>query len=453
MNDLQKIPPRSIEEERLVLGTLMNERSAFDEVCEILTPECFYDQTNKEIFTAIEKIVHRGDRPDVLTVYSEMSKDKFEDISGLMKISENHTYDIYQHAAILFDKSQRRKFIEIGCYLTSNGFSESEDVVDVVSQVSMRLSDMFNSSDNNAVCVDEVIERVIKQININSEEGGQIAGTPIGFNEFDKRSGGLQKSDLIIIAGETSQGKTAFALSAISNAALRGAKVAVYSLEMKDTQLVSRIIAGVSGIPSTSIMYQKFDANMFKKLDATIGRIGNTKIYFDDRSTSNIDTIIASIRTMKKKRDIDGAMIDFLQILNTNMKGMNTEQQMGDVARRLKNLAKELDIWIIALSQLSRDHNSPEPSMNRLRASGQIAEAADVVALVYRPSEYGKKYPDPFFDKDTNGTAMIHVSKGRNSGTTKFICGFEQHTQKFYDLDYVPESVSTPKPSIDNLPF
>ena len=141
---------------------------------------------------------------------------------------------------------------------------------------------------------------------------------------------------------------------------------------------------------------------------------------------------------MKIKHDIDGAVIDYLQILNVNMKGANKEQQMGDVARRLKNLAKDLDIWIIALSQLNRDNLNPVPTLARLRDSGQIAEAADVVILIYRPEVKDKPYPDEFKNVSTKGTAMIDIAKGRNIGLLKFICGFDASTTRFYDLDCVP---------------
>lgn len=445
-----KIPPHSIEVERIVLGTLMTERGAFDEVREILTEDCFYEPFHKSIFRTIENIVHRGDRADAITVYNDMKRVGDCDIVELMDIAGHNTFDVYQHAAILFDKSKRRKFIEIGGFLMSNGFSEAEDIVDILSQANTLLDGLFDGAENHTERIDAVIGKVIEQINENCKSDGAMTGTPIGFHDFDRKAGGLQKSDLVIIAGETSQGKTSVALSMLTNAALYGAKVAVYSLEMKNTQLVARMMSSVSGIPSTSILYKSFDEHQFNQLDCSIGGISKSLVYFDDRGTSNIDTIICSIRSMKKKYDIEGVMIDYLQILNVNMKGSNTEQQMGDVARRLKNLAKELDIWVIALSQLSRDANSPEPSMNRLRASGQIAEAADIVCLVYRPEVYGRRFPEPFTDRETKGAAMLNFTKGRNIGTLKMLCGFDEVTTRFYDLS-IPASSAPSDPN--SVPF
>jgi replicative DNA helicase len=148
-----------------------------------------------------------------------------------------------------------------------------------------------------------------------------------------------------------------------------------------------------------------------------------------------IDKILSSIRSMVIKYGVEGAVVDYLQILNVNMRGVNKEQQMGEVARRLKNLAKELDVWIIALSQLNRDNQNPVPSINRLRDSGQIAEAADVVMLIYRPEVYAKQYPAPFHNEPTAGTAMIDVAKGRNIGLLKFICAFNCETSRFSNMD------------------
>lgn len=267
-----------------------------------------------------------------------------------------------------------------------------------------------------------------------------MTGTPTGFGRFDSRSGGLQKSDLIVIAGETSSGKSSLALSIAGNAAAAGSRIAVYSLEMTVRQLTARMISSKSGVPSNAILYAHLDRTGIESVNNGIAGIEDYKLFFDDRSTSNIDNILSSIRYMKARYGIDGAIVDYLQILNVNMKGTNKEQQMGDVARRLKNLAKELDVWIIALSQMNRDNNSSIPTLARLRDSGQIAEAADIVMLIHRPEIRGGSYPDSFKDVSTQGTAMIDVAKGRNVGIMKFICGFDAPTTTFYNLDSYPSA-------------
>jgi replicative DNA helicase len=191
-------------------------------------------------------------------------------------------------------------------------------------------------------------------------------------------------------------------------------------------------------VPSNEILYSKLASGQIQMVDKGVARVIDMPVYFDDRSTSNIETILSSIRMMKIKYNIKGVIVDYLQILNVNMKGSNKEQQMGDVARRLKNIAKDLDIWVIALSQLSRDRQNPAPSLSRLRDSGQIAEAADMVILIYRPEIYGEKYPEEFENKSTRGTAMIDVAKGRNIGLLKFLVGFDAKTTNFYELEDIP---------------
>ena len=222
---------------------------------------------------------------------------------------------------------------------------------------------------------------------------------------------------------------------------------------MKKEQITARILSMESGVPANEIMYSRLSESQLQSVDKGIGKISGKGIYFDDRSTSNIDTILSSIRHMKLKFGIDGAIVDYLQILNVNMKGANKEQQMGDVARRLKNLAKELDIWIIALSQLNRDTMNPVPSLARLRDSGQIAEAADIVVLVYRPEVKNNCYPDEFANVSTIGTAMIDIAKGRNIGLLKFICGFNALTTCFYDLETVPLGLNSSNTDSDDDPF
>ena len=435
-----RILPRSLETERLVLGTLMGQRGTYAQVAELLTESSFYDELHQKVFNVIHTIEQRGDSPDIVTVYNELSKKETVSISEIAGIAQNFTLDLYQHALILHEKERRRRFFELGNYLISNSFSEQEDIYDVIQNVSGQIEEFFSVHDNPVSTMRDAISQVYQIMDRNRMSETAITGCATGFNDFDKKSGGLQKSDLIVIAGETSQGKTSFATSIVKNIALSGGKVAFYSLEMNKEQLAARMMAMQSGIPANKILFSKMQPFQFKQLDKTIHTLNGAGIYFDDRSTSNIDTIINSIRSLVLKYGINGAVVDYLQILNVNMKGYNKEQQMGEVARRLKNLAKELGIWIITLSQLNRDNTNPVPNLNRLRDSGQIAEAADIVMFVYRAEVYNRTYPEPFADKPTQGTAMIDVAKGRNIGLMKFMCGFDKRTTHFTDYSTVDES-------------
>ena len=444
------LPLKDIECEKVVLGTIIQERDAIHQVRELLSPECFYEEFHKKIYQAIIAITDRGERADMIIIPSELKRMGVEfEIFEFAKIAYCSTGDLYQYASRLHDLAIRRRFNDIGMYLSQNSFSEAEDIVDVTGKANDMLTDLFKSSRTNISTLNEGIENLYTQINTNLAGGKNLTGTPTGFKEIDKKSGGLQKSDLIIIAGDTSMGKTSLAVSMMRNAALSGSKCAMYSMEMKKEQITARLISIESGVPSNEILYSKLTQSQIEWVDKGVAKISGAGIYFDDRSTSSIDMIIASIRYMKLKYGIDGAIVDYLQILNVNMKGTNKEQQMGDVARRLKNLAKDLDIWIIALSQLNRDNQNPQPSLTRLRDSGQIAEAADVVILIYRPEHYGKGYAEPFSNCNTDNTALIEIAKGRNIGMLKFICGFDKRTTHFYDLESVPVA----KVDEEEMPF
>lgn len=425
--------------EELVLGTLMSDRNAINEVRTLLTSNMFYSSYHQSLYLAMMEIDKRGERIDVISVATELKKTGDVDYYKLSGVSNNNTFDIYQHAAVIHDLYKRRSLLELSIRVQSDVKDLSLDIFDIVKDTSDALDGFFDVTDEGVSTINDAIEGVRKQMEQNAISHGEITGTPTGFKEFDKKSGGLQKSDLVIIAAESSQGKTSLAMTITLNAALRGSKVAVYSMEMRKEQIAARLMSVQSGVPANEILYSKLDHIQFDMIDRGIGTLYDKGIYFDDRSTSNIDTILNSIRSLKMKYDIDGVVIDYLQILNVNMKGASKEQQMGDVARRLKNVAKDLDIWVMALSQLSRDKDNPVPSVARLRDSGQINEAADTTILIYRPELYGKTYPDDFSQKETKGTAMIDIGKGRNIGIFKFICGFDSKTTKFYDLDEVPQ--------------
>jgi replicative DNA helicase len=448
-----RILPRNIESERIVLGTIMSD-NCFCEVQDMLTETCFYDDFHRDVFRAIKKIYERGDRTEGIAVLNDLQKQGLLQALPYTAILSSYSPQYDQYVKELIEKEKRRTFFEIGQYLTANAFSEAEEVTDVMENARKKIDAMLGNTSDSIFLIKDAIVNVFNQMDINSRrEAAEISGTKTGLKEFDRKAGGLQKSDLNIIAAETSQGKTSLALTVTRNAALNGTKIAFYSLEMRKEQLAARLMAMESGVPSNQILYARLQPYQFEKIDKTVRAIYNSQIFFDERSTSNIDVIISSIRSLALKHGIEGAVVDYLQILSVNTKEANREQQMGDVARRLKNLAKELDIWIIALSQLSRDAHSSVPSIDRLRGSGQIAEAADNVLLIYRPECCGKQYPSPFHNEPTAGTAMIDVAKGRNIGLLKFICAFDEQTTCFTNLDERKTPLPKKKTDDEQLPF
>ena len=450
--------PHDIELENIVIGTVISNAFGYDEIRDVINEDCFYDSFNKRIYKIFKEIEAKGEEPDVIIIGQEYRKKYSESkVSEIINLCNYSSFNnLYSHTCRLNDLAVRRKFIDLGIYLQSKGQSEQDDIVDISTYANKFLEGMYSFSDNNISTIKDAVKSVYKIVDDNKSSKTILTGSPTGFQKIDKKTGGLQKSDLIIIAAETSQGKTSFALSVLNNTVKFDTKVAVYSLEMKKEQLAARLMAMESGISSSQILYSPLDNWQFEKLDKSINGLYNSSILFDDRSTSNIDTIINSIRAMVSKHQIDGVIIDYLQILSVNMKGSNKEQQMADVARRLKNLAKELDIWIIALSQLNRDNQNPVPSINRLRDSGQIAEAADVVIFIYRPEAYlNRSFPEPYKDFETEGFALIDVAKGRNIGLLKMLCKFDKETTHFIDVyeSDIPKATSKIVKQGSPLPF
>ena len=427
--------------EEHVLGEIITRKGAFFEVAGIIDEECFYLTKHKEVWRAINALVSRGEDVDIITTIAELNK-QGSTISpvDVASLSEKYYYgDLPNLARRLRDLRNRRRLYLLGLQMQTAGVSETDSVDEIVSQLTNGINGLYDNS-QTVTTLSQACSGLTDIINKNLKQDTNVTGTPTGFGMIDKK-GGFQGSDLVIIAGETSNGKTSYALSVTKNAIESGKKIAFYSLEMTKEQLAARLVSQQCGVPSSDILYSpNLTSEDLRLIDEAIGTLPSENLYFDDSSTSNADSIILSIRNMKTRYDIDGAVIDYLQILNVNApsRSFTREQLMGDTARRLKNLAKELDIWIIALSQLSRNMQDPIPNLARLRDSGQIAEAADVVILVYRPEIYGRQFPEPFDTipkEETKGLAMIDVSKGRNIGTFKFLCNFNNKTTKFSDMN------------------
>lgn len=448
--------------EQYVIGSLLVDPTAYTLVSQYLDEDCFYDPMCRDIWKAVDNMGKQGMPIDVISVSAELSKQKSNVTAlDLMNISAQiaSSAHVEYHAIRLQDLGRRRKLWVVGQQLSKVGLSEEILTADAHQEAIESIGGVFEKADG-VFTLDDAMNSLNEIMVKNATVGGVTTGTKTGMERFDEK-GGLQKSDLIIVAGETSQGKTSLALCITRHAIENGAKVAFYSMEMTKEQLTARLLSAKTNIPANNILYSgSLAPSEIRMIDDARGKLPGENLFFDDKSTSNIDSILLSIRMLKMQKDIDGAVVDYLQILNVNSRStsFSREQAMGDAARRFKNLAKELNIWIIALSQLSRDSNCPEPNLNRLRDSGQIGEAADVVILVYRAEYYNRAYPAPFDNKDdypTDGTAMIDVAKGRNIGTFKFFMGFNKNTTNFFKTNLINEDVQVPfeKPEEADAPF
>lgn len=448
----QTIIPFNKELEERIVGHLMTvSLDQMGEVSELLTSESFYTVKCRTAYRLMLDLFGEGVQPDIINLSERILKSGVQNLSpvDLVDLQSGSPYvsylDFLHHVGLLRDIELQRRMLEVSHSLRK-GAAGCEAVDTVCNRAVEDLLNIMGCGRSCICTLNDSMRELYKRVEdrLNGALGEVSAGT--GFAFLDSR-GGMQPGDLWIVGGRSSQGKTSFALSVVRHLAENGVAVAYYSLEMSRLQLSSRITSGVTGLTSKSILNEEMADDVFKTFNVGVGEImqWGDRIFFDDNSTSGIDTILSSIRTLVMQKGVKVAVIDYLQILTVNMRAANKEQMMGDVARRLKNLARELDITIVALSQLNREgeNNDPMPTMSSLRDSGQICEAADVVLLVYRPQYYNEvrgmsiSYRGAWKDVDTRGTAQIILAKGRNIGVGDFVCGFSAENTLFYDVDPV----------------
>lgn len=442
--------------EKVVVGTLLSYANELTENSDLLCPWLFSSYQCQTIYTLIKGVADRGEKADIISVTAELAKTKTQGVSpmDILDIS-NHVAlsSMRQQVLRLAELKRRRELWRIGQQMVQAGIDESEPIETIQASAIAELGNLFTTASTAIQSIAQVAQDFTQNIVEANRVGSRPHGTPTGFSQFDER-GGLQASDLVVIAADSSQGKSALATNIAISAANHGYPVAVYSMEMTASQLFARILATETGVPSNVLNTRPLSDEQLSRYNFAKDKVSRLPIYFDERSTSSLDSILSSIRTMVYRQSVKIVVVDYLQILNVNTKSTNKEQAMADAARRFKNLAKELGICVVLLSQLSRDRDNPQPTMARLRDSGQIAEAADVVLLIYRPEVYGSRYhyPDELSKVSTQGTAMLHVCKGRNVGTFRFVVGFNAALTKFYELQQLPQ-VEQMNDIDDNRPF
>lgn len=445
--------------EQNVLGVLMTYPEAFNEAADMLSASLFYNPKHRTIYEAISGVVSDGNTPDIVSVSEYVMKhptkdvniDPVEIVECTMSVVSSVTF--IQHLTRLADLHRRRQMYLIGHKLIKAGTDEIGDTDSISTQVISDLQALDDAPNMSIVSNREAISLLDTIVQANAN-GTRRNGIPTGFHYLDAK-GGLQLSDLVIIAGEFSQGKTSLALDICVNAARNDVPTAFYSTEMQCSQLSARMLSAVSGMSSRIIIQQAMTTEQMKRYDEAIAQVESLPIYFDDSSSLSVERILSSIRTMNRKKGVKVVFIDYLQVLQTNERNMKlTEEQFfGVTARKFKNLAKELNICIVLMSQIARSKDTTEPTLSRIRGSGQINEAADVVLLIYRPEFYGKKYSGDYANVSPTGTALIKLAKGRNIGTGDFICGYNASTTHFYELSTIPR-ITAENSSIDeDRPF
>jgi replicative DNA helicase len=448
---LGRIQPQAVEMEEAILGALMLEKDAYSMISEMLTPQSFYDKTHELIFTAIRDLAMKQEPVDMLTVVEQLRRSgDLEAVGGIPYIallsqkvvSSAH---LEYHARIVAQKALARELISFSSGIASKAFDETNDVDDLMQEAEGQL---FEISQHNVkkdfTPISPIIREAIDLMAEAAKRTDGLSGLASGFKDLDKITSGWQNSDLIIIAARPAMGKTAFVLSMAKNMAVNfETSVAIFSLEMSNVQLVNRLIVNVTEIPGEKIKSGQLRQDEWFQLDQRIKQLYDAPIFVDDTPSLSVFELRTKARRLVKEYKVKCIVIDYLQLMNASgMSYGSREQEVSIISRSLKGLAKELNIPIIALSQLNRgvenrsvkdDPNAKRPQLADLRESGAIEQDADIVCFIHRP-EYYKIFEDTK-GNDLRGKAEILIAKHRNGSTGDILLSFKHEYIRFQNLN------------------
>lgn len=446
--DLSKLQPQARDLEEAVLGAMMLEKYAPEKVVSYLSKDAFYVESHQHIYEAIVQLFNDGNPVDILTVTDKLRKNgTLEAAGGAYYITSltnkvSGAANIEYHAHIVIQKSIQRKLISVAAEIGSSAFEETTDAFELLDNSEKKLFEIKEESmTKNYDSVTDLIAKAIKEIEESKGETEGLTGIPTGFTELDRMTSGWQKSDLIILAARPGMGKTAFVLSMARNAAVLANKaVAIFSLEMSSLQLTKRLIASEAELSSEKIRSGKLEEHEWQQLHTKISTIEDAKLYIDDTPALSVLELKAKARRLKRQKGLDLIIIDYLQLMRaeeSTKNGGNREQEISYISRSLKGLAKELDIPVIALAQLSRaveQRQDKRPVLSDLRESGSIEQDADLVTFIYRPEYYGVTQDEE--GNDNEGLTEIIIRKHRNGSPGTVNLKFVKHFGKFADWGY-----------------
>ncbi len=443
-----KIPPQAVDLEEVVLGAMMIDKKGVDEVIDILHQDVFYKDAHKYIYEAIFKLFESSEPVDLLTVSSQLKKDgKLEAAGGdfyLIKLTQKvaSSAHIEFHARIILQKYIQRSLIKISSEIIEDAYSDSTDVFDLLDNAEAKLYEVTQGNlKRSAETAQNLVIQAKKKIEeISNKEG--LSGIPSGFDKLDRLTSGWQPSDLIIVAARPGMGKTALTLSMARNIAVNsGNAVAFFSLEMSSVQLITRLISSETGLSSEKLRTGKLEKHEWEQLNVKVKALEKAPLFIDDTPSLSIFDLRAKARRLASQHKIKLIIIDYLQLMTAggSQKGGNREQEISTISRNLKALAKELDVPVIALSQLSRAvetrGGSKRPILSDLRESGAIEQDADIVSFIYRPEYYKIDEWDDEERTPTQGQAEFIVAKHRNGGLDNIRLKFVGALGKFDNLD------------------
>lgn len=459
-----KIQPQATDLEEAVLGALMLEKNAITIVSDILKPESFYKEAHVTIFQVIRDLFSNAQPIDILTVTSELRKRGQLDIVGgayfitMLTNRVASAANIEYHARIIAQKFIQRELIRIASEIQREAFEEGTDAFELLDSAEKK---MFEVSQGNIKRdykqMNSVIKEAIREIESLKDKEGGLTGITSGFTKLDRITSGFQKSDLIIIAARPGMGKTALALSLVRNASLikeEPRAIAVFSLEMSSKQLVTRMISAESEIPGEKLKKGTLAEHEWQQLNSKIARLNEAPIFIDDTPALSIFELRSKCRRLKEQNNIELIVIDYLQLMrgdDSNNKNGNREQEVSYISRSLKALAKELDVPVIALAQLSRASEKRGtgaiPILSDLRESGSIEQDADMVMFIHRPEYYGLTELED--GSSSHGIAELIIAKHRNGALDKVQLRFVHEFTKFKDISNFEYS-SDPDMMVDN---
>ncbi|MBL4953362.1 replicative DNA helicase [Neobacillus sp. OS1-32] len=442
MSDLfaDRMPPQNIEAEQAVLGAIFLEPSSLTLASEILMPEDFYRAAHQKIFNVMLKLNDEGKAVDLITVTEELSATNLiEDIGGVSYLSElagsvPTAANIEYYARIVEEKSLLRRLIRTATNIATDGYTREDEVETVLNEAEKSILDVAQRKNAGAFQnIKDVLVRTYDNIELMHSRVGDITGIPTGFTELDRMTAGFQRNDLIIVGARPSVGKTAFALNIAQNVAIKaGENVAIFSLEMGAEQLVMRMLCAEGNIDAQRLRTGSLTDDDWGKLVMAMGSLSNAGIYIDDTPGIRVNEIRAKCRRLKQEHGLGMILIDYLQlIVGSGRPGENRQQEVSEISRALKQLARELEVPVIALSQLSRgveQRQDKRPMMSDIRESGSIEQDADIVAFLYR---------DDYYDKESENKNIIEIiiAKQRNGPVGTVQLAFVKEYNKFVNLE------------------
>lgn len=441
---LGKLPPQALDLEEAVLGALMLEKNALNAVVEFLKPEHFYDDRHKEIYTAIIDLFKATEPVDMRTVVNQLRKNgKIELIGGAYYIAEltskvSSAGNIEYHSRVIMEMAIKRTLIQVASQIHHDAYEDTTDVFELLDKTEQSVFQISDSNlRKNYDNMRNLMARAIQELQILKDHKDGLTGVPSGFTALDRITSGWQKSDLVIIAARPGMGKTAFVVSALRNASVDfKIPVAIFSLEMASVQLVNRMISAEAELDSEKIKKGQLADHEWTQLVHKTSRLSSAPIFIDDTPALSVLELRAKCRRLKAEHNVQLIVIDYLQLMRGDQGG-NREQEIASISRALKGIAKELNVPVLALSQLSRGVETrggdKRPQLSDLRESGSIEQDADIVMFLYRP-EYYKITVDEE-GMPTQGVGEVIVAKHRNGSTGTAKLKFIGKFTKFTDFD------------------